>query len=138
MRGCRPTVTIGRAKKFAERQGYRWVPNPDKDMPFDAIAYRGNDLFVVRVRTSRNAPGEYDLSEDFFRDDYRILRTLPFPAYIFREVWVRFTWSRTFRRYRLVGKDLWETTMIDQDGPVFPCLDPAADPAGGSGGSGQT
>ena len=43
MKGRRPTVTLGRAKKFAERQGYRWVPNPDADMPFDAFAQEVKD-----------------------------------------------------------------------------------------------
>jgi len=37
LRGRRPAIAIGKAIKFAERQGYRWVPNPDKDIPFDAF-----------------------------------------------------------------------------------------------------
>jgi hypothetical protein len=65
LRGRKPAVTIGKAKKFAERQGYRWVPNPDNDIPFDAFVYRGNDMFAVRVATCCNAPGEYDLPEYF-------------------------------------------------------------------------
>jgi hypothetical protein len=120
MRGRRPVVTIGRAKKFAERQGYRWVPNPDADMPFDAFVYRGNDMFAVRVETCRNAPGEYDLFEDFFRKNYEIIRMLPLPEYLPRELWVLYSWSRTFHRFRLVGTDLWEISMIDREMPVFP------------------
>ena len=120
MRGRRPTVTLGSAKKFAERQGYRWVPNPDPDIPFDAFAYRGNDIIVVRAVTCRNAPGECDLFEDFFRKNYEIIRMLPFPENLPRELWVRYSWSRTFHRFRLVGMDLWEITMIDREMPVFP------------------
>lgn len=125
MRGRKPTVTIGRAKKFAERQGYRWVPNPDKDIPFDAFVYRGNDMFAVRVETCRNAPGDYDLYQDFFRKAYSILFRLPLPGYLPREVWVRYSWSRIIHRFRLVGADLCEVTMIDRAGPVFP-YDPEA------------
>jgi len=119
MKGYRPNVTIGRAKKFAERQGYRWVPNPDADMPFDALVYRGNDMIVVRIRTSRNAPGEYDLFEDFFKEEFRILKALPFPSYLPREVWVRYSWSRNFHRFRIVRDKFTETTMIDRERPVF-------------------
>jgi hypothetical protein len=120
MRGRRPTITLGRAKKFAERQGYRWVPNPDPDIPFDAFVYRGNDMFALRVETCRNAPGEYDLPKDFFRDDFEILPKLPMPEYLPREVWVRYSWSRIFHRFRLVERDFCEVTMIDREKPSFP------------------
>jgi len=132
MRGRRPTVTLGRAKKFAERQGYRWVPNPDPDIPFDAFVYRGNDMFALRVETCRNAPGEYDLPKDFFRKDFRILPNLPLPAYLPREVWVRYSWSRLFHRFRLVGSEVLEVTMIDRELPVFP-YEPVTLPSDGAG-----
>ena len=120
MRGRRPAATLGAAKKFAMRQGHRWVPNPDADIPFDAFAYRGDDICAIRAVTCRNAPGEYDLFEDFFRKNYEILRKLPLPEYLIRELWVRYSWSRVFHRFRLVGSDLWEITMIDREQPVFP------------------
>ncbi len=120
MRGRKPFAAIVMAKKFAERQGYRWLPNPDKDIPFDAVAYRGNDAIVIRVRTFRNAPGEDDMNDDFFQDDYTILRSLPFPLYLPRELWVRYAWSRNFHRFRLVSGFMTEVTMIDREGPVFP------------------
>jgi hypothetical protein len=120
LRGRRPTVTLGRAEKFAERQGYRWVPNPDPDIPFDAFVYRGNDIFALRVETCRNAPGEYVLHKDFFRQDFEILPKLPLPPWLPREVWVRYSWSRAFHRFRLIGADFCELTMIDRDRPSFP------------------
>ena len=83
MRGRRPTVALGDAKKFAERQGYVWVPNPEPTIPFDAFAYRGNDIFALRVETCRNAPGVYDLHRDFFQNSFEILRkssVAPVPA----------------------------------------------------------
>jgi hypothetical protein len=132
MKGRRPTVTIGRAKKFAERQGYRWVPNPENEIPFDAFMYRGNDMFAVRVEASRNAPGEYDLPKDFFRKDFEILVKLPLPAYLPREVWVRYSWSRAFHRFRLVGSDVCEIAMIDRELPVFP-YKPVTNPSVGEG-----
>jgi hypothetical protein len=119
MRVLRPDITIGRAKKFAEQQGYRWVPNPEADMPFDALAYRGTDVVIVRTRTSRNAPGDYDLREEWFREDFRILDALPFPPYMPREVWIRYPWSRLFHRFRMIRGKFWETTMIDREKPVF-------------------
>jgi hypothetical protein len=133
MRGRRPTVTLGRAKKFAERQGYVWVPNPDLGIPFDAFVYRGNDMFALRVETCRNAPGEYDLPKDFFRKDFEILPKLPVPAYVPREVWVRYSWSRAFHRFRLFGKDFLEIMMIDREKPVYPYT-PEPLPSSGEGG----
>ena len=120
MRGRRPTVALGDAKKFAERQGYVWVPNPEPTIPFDAFAYRGNDIFALRVETCRNAPGVDDLHRDFFQNSFEILRKLPLPPYLRREVWVRYSWSRTFHRFRLQGEDFLELTMIDRDKPVYP------------------
>ena len=119
MRGARPIVTIDSAKKFAERQGYRWVPNPDSDLPYDAVAYRNHDAIVIRVRTSRHSPGEDDMWEDFFREDVEILKDLPLPEQISRELWVRYVWSRIFQRYRLLGDKLNEITMVDREMPVF-------------------
>lgn len=136
LRGRRPTVTLGRAKKFAERQGYRWVPNPDPDIPFDAFVYRGNDMFALRVETCRNAPGEYDLHKDFFRQDFEILPKLPLPSWMPREVWVRYSWSRVFHRFRLLGSDFIELTMIDRDRPFFP-YEPEALQSAAEEGSGK-
>jgi hypothetical protein len=119
MRGKRPVVSLGSAKKFAEKQGYCWVSNPDTDIPFDAILYREDDVIALRVRTSRNAPGEFDLYENFFQKDFDILQALPLPQYIERELWVRFVWSRSFKRYRLFDKKLHLLTMIDREKPVF-------------------
>ena len=119
MRGRRPVVTIESARKFAERQGYFWVPNPDPALPYDAIAYRDHDAVAVRVRTCRNSPGEFDMWEDFFRDDFVILKQLPMPALIGRELWVRYVWSRAFQRYRVYEDRLSEISMIDREKPVF-------------------
>jgi hypothetical protein len=119
MRGKRPVVSLGSAKKFAERQGYCWVSNTEADIPFDAMLYRENDIIVLRVRTSRNAPGEFDLYEDFFRADFDILQALPLPPHIARELWVRFVWSRVFQRFRMFDKKLHLLTMIDREKPVF-------------------
>ena len=134
MRGRRPAVAIGKAKKFSERQGYRWVPNPDKDIPFDAFVYRGNDMAAVRVETCRNAPGPYDLFSDFFRKACVILQTLPLPEYLPRELWVRYSWSRAFHRFRLQGTDLMEVEMIDRERPAFPYRDPLVHPSDGGDG----
>ena len=114
-----PVISLGSAKKFAEKQGYCWVSNPETDIPFDAMLYRGNDVIVLRVRTSRNVPGEFDLYEDFFRADFDILQALPLPPHIAREVWVRFVWSRSFQRFRLFNEKLHLLTMIDCEKPVF-------------------
>jgi len=119
MRGIRPNVTIGRAKKFAERQGYRWVPNPDADMPFDALVYRGNDMIVVRACTNRAPPGDFRLFEHIFKEEYLILNALPFPPYLPREIWVRYTGSRTFCRFRIFGNRFLEIAMTNRVKPFF-------------------
>jgi hypothetical protein len=84
MRGKRPVVSLASAKKFAERQGDCWVSNPETQIPFDAMLYTANDVIALRVRTSRNAPNEFVLYEDFFREDYEILSDLPLPPHIAR------------------------------------------------------
>ncbi|MDD1702839.1 MAG: hypothetical protein LUQ31_07685, partial [Methanoregula sp.] len=89
------------------------------DMPFDAMLYRDHDAFALRVRTAGKSPGEYDLWEEFFREDFEILRTLPMPPGIGRELWVRYTWTRKFHRYRLVDQHFSELTMIDRELPRF-------------------
>jgi len=119
MRGKRPVVSLASAKKFAERQGYCWVSNPETQIPFDAMLYTANDVIALRVRTSRNAPNEFVLYEDFFREDYEILRDLPLPPHIARELWVRFVWSRAFQRFRMFNEKLHLLTMIDREKPVF-------------------
>jgi hypothetical protein len=113
LRGIRPPVTINSAKKFAERQGYCWVPNPDTNLSYDALAYRDQDAIAIRVRTCRNSPGKFDMLEDFFREDFVILKLLPIPEGIGRELWVRYVWSRVFQRYRVDEDRLHEITMID-------------------------
>lgn len=119
MRGRRPSAAIDAAEKFAGRQGYRWIRNPDEEMPFDGIAYRANDMIVVRVKTSRRSPGDYDMYEDFFREEYDILHSLPFPRYTQRELWVRYPWKRTLNRFRIMDDRFFELSMIDQERPVF-------------------
>jgi hypothetical protein len=88
-------------------------------MPFDALVYRSTDIVIVRTRTSRNAPGDYDIREEWFREDFRILDALPFPPYMPREVWIRYPWSRSFHRFRMIRGKFRETTMIDREKPVF-------------------
>jgi len=119
LRGKRPVISLGSAKKFAERQGYCWVSNTETDIPFDAMLYRENDVIALRVRTRRNAPREFDLYEDFFREDFDILQALPLPTHIARELWVRFVWSRAFQRFRIFDQKLHLLTMIDREKPVF-------------------
>jgi len=121
-------------KKFSERQGYRWVPNPDNDIPFDAFVYRGNDMAAFRVETCRNAPGPYDLFIDFFRKACVILRDLPLSKYLPRELWVRYSWSQAFHRFRLQGTDLMKVEMIDREQLAFPYRDPLGHPSNGGDG----
>ncbi len=120
MRGKRPVVSLGSAKKFAERQGYCWVSNPEADIPFDAMLYRENDVIALRVRTSRNAPREFDLYEDFFRADFDILQALPLPPHIAREL----SGTVCMEPGRSSGsgysmKNFTCSSMIDREKPVF-------------------
>jgi hypothetical protein len=57
--------------------------------------------------------------EDFFRDDFEILKSLPMPEGIGRELWVRYVWSRAFQRYRVYDDRLSEITMINREKLVF-------------------
>jgi len=57
--------------------------------------------------------------EDFFREDFEILKLLPMPEGIGRELWVRYVWSRAFQRYWVYEDRLSEITMINREKPVF-------------------
>jgi hypothetical protein len=57
--------------------------------------------------------------EDFFCNDFEILKSLPMPEVIGRELWVRYVWSRAFQRYRVYEDRLYEITIINREKPVF-------------------
>jgi hypothetical protein len=66
--------------------------------------------------------------EDFFRDDFEILKLLPMPEVIGRELWVRYVWSRAFQRYRVYEDRLYEITIINREKPVFKRVKLRSDP----------
>ena len=103
-RGKKPKAAIDEAKKFAERMGYYPMDNPYEDLPFDILIFKHESVRVVKVRQTRYHIDPNCFYEDQFPDVIKGLRTLPFPQFILRELWLRTQHERIWRR--LVVHDL--------------------------------
>ncbi|MFA4825043.1 MAG: hypothetical protein WC593_07770 [Methanoregula sp.] len=97
-RGRKPYAAIVEAQSFAERMGYRWMKNPLNDLPYDLQIFKPASFRVVKVRLTRyhiDPDGFYDQQ---FPDEIADLRSLPFPPFILRELWLRTRHERVWRR----------------------------------------
>jgi hypothetical protein len=110
-RGKKPTAAIAEAKTFAERMGYRWQENTQPDLAYDLFIFKPGAAFIVRVRQTRFPINPDTVYEDLLPDELRDVRTLPFPAWIPREIWLRTRHERAWRRLRVhelsVGELEW-------------------------------
>jgi hypothetical protein len=97
-RGKKPDGTMKEAKGFAERMGYRWQENPDEDLPYDLLIFKPASVRLVKVRQTRYRINPESFYEDFFPNEIRGLRGLPFPPFILRELWLRTQHERAWRR----------------------------------------
>ena len=100
-RGKKPAAAIDDAKGFAQRMGYRWMDNPDEELPFDFFIIKPATFRVVKVRLTRYSIDPEAMYEDLFPDEIRGLRELPFPPFICRELWLRTRAERVWRRLNI-------------------------------------
>jgi hypothetical protein len=119
-RGKKPESTIAEAKKFAERMGYHWMENTEKDLPFDFLIFKTDSVRVVKVRGTLNRIGPDVLYENKFPDEVAGLLALPFPPGIFRELWVKARGERTWRRLHVTPAGVAEIEWWGPDGYTNP------------------
>jgi hypothetical protein len=119
-RGKKPVAAIGEAKGFAERMEYRWMDNPDADLPFDFLIYKPAAFRAVKVRLTRHRIDPDAFYEELFPDEIRGLRGLPFPQFILRELWVRTQHERTWRRFVVHDISVMEIEWWKPDGYTNP------------------
>ena len=97
-RGKKPEAAIAEAKVFAERMGYRWMENSLEDLPYDLQIFKPASFRVVKIRLTRYPIDPNGLYEQQFPDEIADLRSLPFPPFILRELWLRTRHERVWRR----------------------------------------
>jgi len=97
-RGKKPEAAIAEAKAFAERMGYRWMENPLGDLPYDLQIFKPKSFRVVKVRQTRYHIDPEGFYDQMFPDEVAGLRSLPFPEFILRELWLRTQHERAWRR----------------------------------------
>jgi len=119
-RGRKPTTAIDEAKGFAERMGYRWMENTEPDLLFDFLIFKTDSVRVVKVRQTR-----YHIDPDVFYDknyqkEVASLRNLPFPPYVFRELWLKTRGEKVFRRLHVTEVSVGEIEWLGPDGYTNP------------------
>ena len=82
--------------------GYHWLANTDPAVPFDGLMYRTAAVVAVMLKKVRYAISDDCIIEKKFPDEVAVLRTLPFPAYVLRELWIRTQNERAWRRFYIL------------------------------------
>ena len=98
-RGKKPEAAIAEAKSFAERMGYRWMDNPHADLQFDFLIFKPGSFRLVKVKTSRYRLDPEIFSDQIYPEMVAELRSLPFPSFVLRELWLRTQHERSWRRF---------------------------------------
>ncbi|WP_292418582.1 hypothetical protein [Methanoregula sp.] len=118
-RGRRPLAAIADAQQFAEKMGYQWQENTDHpDLGYDLFVFKPSNAFLLRVRVLRNHISAEDFYEDLLKDELAEVRSLPFPKWMPREIWLRTQHERTFRRLRIYDVAVGEIGFWEPDGYV--------------------
>jgi hypothetical protein len=99
MRGPKPTTIIEEANRCAEKMGFRWVKNTLADLPFDGFIFRPAVIAAVKLKKIRYAIDDDVIIEHKFPDEVADLRSLPLPASVIRELWIRTQNERAWRRF---------------------------------------
>ena len=122
-RGKKPTTALDEAKSCAEKMGYRWCRNTDPEFPFDAFMFRHAVIAVVKVKKIRYSINDKTPAEKFFPDEIFALRSLPMPAHVLRELWVRTQNERAWRRFYILSDVVGELGFNVIEGYVNPHYD---------------
>jgi hypothetical protein len=99
IRGPRTTTIREEARVCAERMGYHWLANTEPDLPFDAFMFRQAVIAAVKVKKVRYSVDDDVIIEKKFSDEVVALQTLPLPAYVLHELWIRTQNERAWRRF---------------------------------------
>jgi hypothetical protein len=99
----RPAASLkNEARTCAEQMGYHWLENTDADVRFDGLMYRHTVIVAVKVKKIRYGLEDDCIIENKFPENVADLRTLPFPQYVLRELWVRTQNERAWRRFYIL------------------------------------
>jgi hypothetical protein len=82
--------------------GYHWMANTDTVLPFDGLMYRTAAVVTVQLKKVRYAISDDCIIEKKFPDEVHVLRELPFPEYVLRELWIRTQNERAWRRFYIL------------------------------------
>ena len=119
-RGRKPVAAIAEAKAFAERMGYRWIDNPNADLPYDFLVFKPESVWLVKVRQTRYRINPEAFYDQLFPEEVRGLRDLPFPQFIPRELWLRTQHERIWRRLHVTKVSVGEIEWWGPDGYTNP------------------
>lgn len=119
-RGKKPAASIAEAKGFAERMEYRWMENTEPDLPFDFLIFKTDSVRVVKVRQTRYHIDPDVFYEKNYPDEVAGLRNLPFPPYVFRELWLKTRGEKVFRRLHVTDVSVGEIEWWGPDGYTNP------------------
>ena len=100
--------------------GYRWQDNPYDDLGYDLLIFKTDSVRVVRVRQVRSHIGPEKFYEKDFPDEVAGLRSLPFPPYIVREIWLKTRGERVYRRLHVTDVSVGEIEWWGPDGYTNP------------------
>jgi hypothetical protein len=84
--------------------GYHWAENTDPALAFDGLMYREGKIVAVKLKKIRHTMDCDCIIERELPEDVEVLRTLPLPRYVSRELWVRTQNERAFRRFYIMPK----------------------------------
>ena len=118
--GPRPLAAIQDAKKFAEKMGYQWEENTHPELGYHLLIFKPDSLRLVMVRVVRYTIGADVFYDELLPDEIVEMRSLPFPAWLPREIWLRTQHERTFRRLWVQEFAIGEIGFWDPDGYVNP------------------
>jgi hypothetical protein len=82
--------------------GYHWLANTDPALRFDALMYRMAAVAAVTLKKVRYTFSDDCIIEKKFPHEVDALRTLPMPAFVLRELWIRTQNERAWRRFYIL------------------------------------
>jgi len=102
VRGRKKQDLKSEGAEWAERMGYHWAVNTDSAVPFDGFLYNECIIIAVKLKKVRYGLGENPMIEEKFPEEVALLRSLPVPQSIIRELWVRTQNERMYRRFAIL------------------------------------
>jgi len=93
MRDARPTKSIEEAQRCAEKMGYHWIKNTD---PVWAV------IAAIKIKKIRYTIDENAFVEHLFLEEVDVMRSLPLPLHVLRELWIRTQNKRAWRRFYIL------------------------------------